>query len=160
MEQLNWRGFWVTFLLQGYTLNSLRKHIKLAHVHNSYLLGKMVNKILVYLDYYIDIQTEAFYRSSTFKNKLVFKEKNVKMVYLGEFPFNNLYWYLLSTVMEVAHAGFAIHTWLDVKTVGDLLPEVPLYFYKHLTHSLLRQKIKYFSSNPGSSSCEHHVLIL
>lgn len=81
----------MTFLLQGYTLNSLRKHIKLAHVHNSYLLGKMVNKILVYLDYYIDIQTEAFYRSSTFKNKLVFKEKNVKMVYLGEFPFNNLY---------------------------------------------------------------------
>lgn len=117
----------------------------------------MVNKILVYLEYYIDIQTEVFYRSSTFKNKLVFK-KNVKMVYSGEFPFNILYLFLLSTVMEVAHAGFAIHTWLDVKTVGDLLPEVPLYFYKHLTHSLLGQKIKYFSPNPGSISCEHHVL--
>lgn len=148
----------MTFLLQDYILNSLRRYIKLAHVHNSYLLGNMVNKILVYLEYYIDIQMEVFYRSSTFKNKLAFKEKNVKMVHLREFPFNNLYLFLLFIVMEVAQSGFAVHTWLDVKTVGDLFPEVPLHFYKHLTHSLLRQKTKYFSSNPGSISCEHYVL--
>ena len=37
--------------------------------------------------------------------------------------------------MEVTHAGFVIHTWLDVKTVRDLPTEVSLYFYKHLKGS-------------------------
>lgn len=43
--------------------------------------------------------------------------------------------------MEIAFAGFVIRTWLDAKIVGGLPAEVPLYFYKHLTVSLLRQKI-------------------
>lgn len=60
--------------------------------------------------------------------------------------------------MEIVHAGFVIHTWLDVKIGGGLPAEVPLYFCKYLADSVLRQKIEDFSSNPRSISYEHQVL--
>lgn len=55
------------------------------------------------------------------KTKIVFEEENVNVAHLRDFTFNSLIYslFLIPIVMGVTHAGFVIHTWLDV-TMGEV----------------------------------------